>query len=146
MPYQRGKPMEWNIVQRLRDGRTNGSNLLWSVTAIHREAADEIERLRAENERLSQRVQLFERVGERTSLRCDDLENQKEELREENEQFRKVLRSIACTDADCSCVKPFGSPVEHCVHGKARAALGTISVTPPERSQDLYNLADKWDD
>lgn len=46
MPYQGRKLMEWDIVQRLREGRTNGSNLLWSVTAIHREAADEIERLR----------------------------------------------------------------------------------------------------
>ena len=95
-----------------------------SVAPFH--AAAEIELLRAENERLSQRVQLLERVGKRTSLRYDDLENRKEELREENEQFRKVLRSIACTDADCSAVKPFECPIDNCIHGKARAALGEV--------------------
>lgn len=40
------------------------------------------------------------------------------------EQMHSALQSIACTDADCSCVKSFGSSVEHCIHGRARAALG----------------------
>ena len=39
------------------------------------------------------------------------------------EQMHSVLKSIACTDADCSCVKSFGSPIEHCVYGRARAAI-----------------------
>ena len=114
---------------------------LWA----RKESEDEIKALRADNERLrgrvdqlrelddlsrkeieilTQKVLLLESVGKRTSLRCDDLENRKEELREENEQFRKVLRSIACTDADCSAVKPFECPIDGCIHGKARAALG----------------------
>ena len=40
------------------------------------------------------------------------------------ERMQNALQSIACTDADCSCVKLFGSPTENCVYGKARAALG----------------------
>ena len=43
---------EIDIVTRLREGRSNGSNHRWTVTNIHREAADEIERLRAEVDRL----------------------------------------------------------------------------------------------
>jgi len=35
-----------DIVKRLREGRTNGTDLRWSVTDAHREAATEIERLR----------------------------------------------------------------------------------------------------
>lgn len=45
-----------DIVERLREGRTDGTALRWAVTDIHREAADEIERLRAEVERLKKRV------------------------------------------------------------------------------------------
>ena len=36
-----------DIVKRLREGRTEGTDLRWQVTDIHLEAADEIERLRA---------------------------------------------------------------------------------------------------
>lgn len=36
-----------DIVERLRSGTTDGTALTWTVTPIHREAADEIERLRA---------------------------------------------------------------------------------------------------
>lgn len=35
-----------DIVERLRNGRTIGSNSTWLVTPTHLEAADEIERLR----------------------------------------------------------------------------------------------------
>ena len=42
----------------------------------------------------------------------------------ENARLREALQSIACTDDDCSCVKSFGSPIGHCIYGKARAALG----------------------
>lgn len=35
-----------DIVKRLREGRTDGTGLRWMVTDEHREAADEIERLR----------------------------------------------------------------------------------------------------
>ena len=35
-----------DIVERLREGRTDGTALRWSVTDIHHEAASEIERLR----------------------------------------------------------------------------------------------------
>ena len=36
----------YDIVQRLLEGRTNGTDLRWAVTAVHVEAAEEIERLR----------------------------------------------------------------------------------------------------
>jgi hypothetical protein len=36
-----------DIVRRLREGRTDGTDLRWDVTDVHREAADEIERLHA---------------------------------------------------------------------------------------------------
>ena len=36
-----------DIVDRLRAGTTDGSHLRWTVTTIHLEAADDIERLRA---------------------------------------------------------------------------------------------------
>ena len=42
----------------------------------------------------------------------------------ENARLRKVMREIACTDNDCSAVKPFECPIDDCIHGKARAALG----------------------
>jgi hypothetical protein len=35
-----------DLVTRLREGRMDGTGLRWSVTDIHREAADEIARLR----------------------------------------------------------------------------------------------------
>lgn len=35
-----------DLVKRLREGRTDGSDLRWTVTDIHVEAAAEIERLR----------------------------------------------------------------------------------------------------
>lgn len=38
-----------DIVERLRSGTTDGTALTWTVTPIHREAADEIERLRKDN-------------------------------------------------------------------------------------------------
>lgn len=41
-----------DIVQRLREGRTDNEDQRWTVTAEHLAAADEIARLRAENERL----------------------------------------------------------------------------------------------
>ena len=41
--------LQWDLVTRLREGRTNGSHLQWFVTDTCREAADEIERLRAVN-------------------------------------------------------------------------------------------------
>jgi hypothetical protein len=37
----------FDIVIRLREGRTDGTDLRWDVTDVHREAADEIVRLRA---------------------------------------------------------------------------------------------------
>lgn len=40
------KLREWDIVVRLREGRSNGTDLRWTVTQVHREAADEIEQLR----------------------------------------------------------------------------------------------------
>lgn len=46
-----------DIVERLREGRTNGTALRWCVTDIHREAADEIEWLRKE------RLKLIEDLG-----------------------------------------------------------------------------------
>lgn len=36
-----------DIVRRLREGRTEGTDLRWQPSDIHREAAAEIERLRA---------------------------------------------------------------------------------------------------
>ena len=42
--------MEWDLVTRLREGRTNGTGLRWVVADIHKEAADEIERLTAERQ------------------------------------------------------------------------------------------------
>lgn len=42
-------PTHWDLVTRLREGRTNGSNLQWTVRSEHVEAADEIDRLRAVN-------------------------------------------------------------------------------------------------
>ena len=39
-----------DIVKRLREGRTDGTDLRWSVTDVHLEAAAEIARLRAEVE------------------------------------------------------------------------------------------------
>ena len=53
-----------------------------------------------------------------------DADDEIKALRAENAQLREVLMSISCKDADCSCIGLFGTPVEHCVHGKARAALG----------------------
>lgn len=46
------------------------------------------------------------------------------EWRAEIERLRDALREIACTDENCSCVKPFECPIDDCIHGKARAALG----------------------
>ena len=40
--------MSDDIVKRLREGRTPGSHLQWTVGATDLEAADEIERLRAD--------------------------------------------------------------------------------------------------
>lgn len=34
------------LIERLRNGMTEGSDLRWHVTPIHREAADALERLR----------------------------------------------------------------------------------------------------
>lgn len=42
-------PGPWDLVTRLREGRSNGSNLRWTVRSEHIEAADEIDRLRAVN-------------------------------------------------------------------------------------------------
>lgn len=53
-----------------------------------------------------------------------EAEDEIKALRAENERLREVLLSIACTDADCSCVNMFDGPTEYCVYGKARAALG----------------------
>lgn len=39
---------QYDLVTRLREGRTNGTALRWQVFAIHLEAADEIERLTAQ--------------------------------------------------------------------------------------------------
>lgn len=36
---------EWPLTVRLREGRTNGTDLRWSVGPIHIEAADEIDRV-----------------------------------------------------------------------------------------------------
>jgi multidrug resistance efflux pump len=44
--------LQWPLATRLRHGRTNGTYLQWAVTEIHREAADRIEELEAEVERL----------------------------------------------------------------------------------------------
>jgi hypothetical protein len=41
-----------DLVKRLREGRTKGSNLEWRVTAVHLEAAARIEELEAEVARL----------------------------------------------------------------------------------------------
>lgn len=41
---------EIDIVERLENGLTAGTPLRWTVTDIHREAASEITRLRAEND------------------------------------------------------------------------------------------------
>ncbi len=41
------KGEHFGLVTRLREGRTNGTSLRWSVTDIHREAADRIEALEA---------------------------------------------------------------------------------------------------
>jgi hypothetical protein len=46
-----------DVVERLREGRTDGTVLRWSVTDIHREAAAEIEWLRKE------RLKLIEDLG-----------------------------------------------------------------------------------
>lgn len=54
----RNRKLEWDLVVRLREGRTNGTMLCWTVGHIHLEAADEIERLR-------KKVQLLE--SEKTS-------------------------------------------------------------------------------
>ena len=75
-----------------------------------KEAEGEIKALRAKVERLRE-------LSAEMATRCIEKDREKERLRE-------ALRSIACTDADCSCVKSFGSPTEHCVYGQARAALG----------------------
>lgn len=40
------KDKQFDLVTRLREGRTNGTDLRWRVTDTHIEAADEIERLR----------------------------------------------------------------------------------------------------
>ena len=48
-----------DIVTRLRAGTTDGTSLTWAVTDIHQEAADQIERLRAENEDLKTSVIAF---------------------------------------------------------------------------------------
>ena len=45
-----------DIVERLRTGPTDGTNLKWVVRPIHIESADEIERLRAENKLLNEKV------------------------------------------------------------------------------------------
>jgi multidrug resistance efflux pump len=45
-----------DIVERLREGKTDGTHLRWMVTNIHLEAAAEVERLRGENSYLSEEV------------------------------------------------------------------------------------------
>ena len=42
-----------DIVTRLRQGRTVGTDLRWAVTEIHRDAADRIEQLEAALERIA---------------------------------------------------------------------------------------------
>lgn len=41
------KPAKYDLVARLREGRTEGMDLRWHVSAIHNEAADRIANLEA---------------------------------------------------------------------------------------------------
>lgn len=42
--------MKTDIVNRLREGSTDGTELKWAVTEVHLEAADELERLREQSQ------------------------------------------------------------------------------------------------
>lgn len=52
-------PGPWDLVTRLREGRSNDSNLQWTVTSVHIEAADEIDRLRAVNADLLEALKML---------------------------------------------------------------------------------------
>lgn len=51
-----------DIRKRLREGRTDGTDLRWTVTEVHREAADEIDRLLAERDEARAQVAKLRRA------------------------------------------------------------------------------------
>ena len=126
MPYQGRKLMEWDIVQRLREGRTNGSNLLWGVSDIHREAADEIERLREERDearrgehRENENTPTWAELTAYWKARAEELERDRvvaPHATTENERLREALEEV----------RPLVLGANHSKarYPKARAALG----------------------
>ena len=83
--------LQWDLVTRLREGRTNGSHLQWFVTDTCREAADEIERLRAVNADLLAALKDWMRDGDGWNLT---------ELRKRYDEntVQRFLRSEAAID------------------------------------------------
>lgn len=67
-----------DILERLRTGSTDGTALRWSVTPVHIEAADEIEKLRAERDEAVQRGDDW----------CDQAQKARAELRDVMEWVR----------------------------------------------------------
>lgn len=75
-----------------------------------------------------------------------DADDEIKALRAEVERLREALFAIVCNTEPSAIKHRDYDHLANAIYVWASAALGTISVTPPERSQDLYNLADKWDD
>jgi len=57
--------LEWPLVIRLREGRSNGSHLTWRVTDIHLEAADALAARDAEIAALRETMQGIATFGRR---------------------------------------------------------------------------------
>jgi len=104
-----------DIIARLRMPRTEQGGL-WPHPNLHDEAADEIERLRAENEKLLRRIHLFkntrnEQVFEKLMKANEEIER----LRFENETLNKIaVRETVKVATLRAALKPFAecSPIE----------------------------------
>ena len=84
-----------DLIERLREGKTQGSHLRWAVTDIHREAADAIAAKDREIAELRLSVQT---VGDQLGAEIDRLLREKAETRQRTiEECAKVASSATYT-------------------------------------------------
>jgi uncharacterized small protein (DUF1192 family) len=111
-----------DLVKRLREGRTKGSNLEWRVTAVHLEAAARIAELEAEVARLKAGVDQLGRMWEANqdllaeSKEIDFQFDEVKRLTAENARLREVRLIAESLEAWAQCARD-GRPIDPSVVG-----------------------------
>lgn len=134
-----------DLVKRLREGRTDGTALTWTVTPIHREAADEIERLRGERNFYLNSAETGAKMELLLAERCEAAQAEIARHREALEKIAGITMSMCLSVGDLAqrqkdiALEALGDPMNDIVTDAPETG------PPPRDASDPANRLYTWE-